>query len=478
MFRDHLKTGIVLLSLARFATAQEPAADREGAPLAIRQQHIERLTDELESRLKQLTLALQTNEPGQAERLQGALSRSKELQIQARMAKVRAALERGDFEWAVNQQLALVDDLRSLLASLLAEDTAAPPATEESQRLDALSRAIERLLDRQRQIKAESDALGKAAPAAKESWEATARQQDGLTEKAQELAKGNSDAGAKGIDAAQAAMQQAAASLRGGAAPAASQQQQDAINDLLEALEEIKERQKELDSAREADKLAGLAEHFLAMLDRQQKISAETAALNVKRESAGGQLSRLDRNVVRKLGELERQLETVTIADEAAARGLAGMAQEAIELLGSASTEGALPHFVFQLRADLIGVGNLLADELETGEKTKALQSDIELALQALVTVLEEAGRQPQKSEPNQAASEAGGGKGKSKRLPVSMELQLLRVAQEQVHRRTTGLEAAHAANAMSGEQYLTNTKEIAARQAEITEMTARLLER
>jgi hypothetical protein len=469
-----LRASIIVFagSLAAFAAAQDAAPTRRESPLGIRQERIEQMTAELEQKFKQLTLALQSAEPQQAERLQQALNRAKELQIQKRMTDVRQALDGTEFDLAARQQQALLADLQSLLTLLLKETTNRENAKGEQERFAELTRTIERLLDTQREVQRASDSL--AATSARDETEAVARQQDDLTNKTSDLADEMGELG-ENVKAAKGSMQAASANLRNQKATAASQKQQDAIQSLLSALDDIKERQKELDAAREADKVAQLAAHFRAMLDQQKQITSQTAALETKRAHAGGQLSRLERNAVRTLGDLERRLEPLGTGSETKEPGLAGKAQQALDMLTAGGTSLALPQVVAQLRDDLIAVGNRLVDNLYTGPDVALVQADIEMTLATLVEVLDSA-KMPRPSGESSAAASGAGGNKKSQ-LPASAELQLLRAAQLQINRRTAALAQARATSDANEETFATVTKEVAARQAKIAEMTAQILD-
>ena len=79
---------LAALSAIGMATAQEPPQLAAPSPLGIRQQHVERMMEDLERKFKSLKLALQQTEPERAERLQQTLNKAKELLIQRRMADI------------------------------------------------------------------------------------------------------------------------------------------------------------------------------------------------------------------------------------------------------------------------------------------------------------------------------------------------------------------------------------------------------
>src|SRR5262245_11146463 len=144
-----LRLAILLLtcSAASFAISQEALPLPGGSsPLGVRQQRIERMMDDLQEKFKSLKLALQQNEPQQAERLQLALNRAKELLIQKRMGDVARLLDESRLDAADDAQKTLLADIRTLLGLLLNENGDRNEVLEEFQRLSQWKARIEALI--------------------------------------------------------------------------------------------------------------------------------------------------------------------------------------------------------------------------------------------------------------------------------------------------------------------------------------------
>jgi len=118
-----------------------------------------------------------------------------------------------------------------------------------------------------------------------------------------------------------------------------------------------------------------------------------------------------------------------------------------------------------------MGVGNLLADKLRTDQYTATLQKEIETTLEELIEALQQAQQQKQ-------GGGGGGGGGQEPLLPNSAELKLLRSAQLRINRRTVALDQTRPKSGSLDETLKDETHKIATRQAEIAEMTVRILER
>ncbi|HZN36281.1 MAG TPA: hypothetical protein VFB80_20775, partial [Pirellulaceae bacterium] len=283
---------------------------------------------------------------------------------------------------------------------------------------------------------------------------------------------GKPQPGQQKVQQAQKSMQQASGGLRKQEPADANRQQGKAIKELEEALREIEERLAQLREETQLEKLARLEARFREMLSIQQRLTVQTAALEKKRGENGGTLARSDRNSVRAIGDDERRMEAVRSETEAKDAGLAGKAQQALEIILDDGTSVVFPDVVGQLRDDLITVGGLLADNMRTDTYTASMQKEIETTLEELIEALQQAQQQ------KESMGGGGGGGGEPPLLPNSAELKLLRAAQLRVNRRTTSLEQARPKNAPLDDVLKGETQKIAQRQAEIGEMTIRILER
>jgi hypothetical protein len=318
-----------------------------------------------------------------------------------------------------------------------------------------------------------------------DAFEKMARRQDDIANQTGQLERKMQQAtpagvtkpqpGQEKVQQAQKSMQHASGDLREQAPANASVQQAKAIKDLQDALREIEERLSQLRGMSQSEKLARLEARFREMLSTQQRLTAQTLLLEQKRGDGGGQLARSDRNAVRSVGEEERRMEAVRSETEAKDRGLAGKAQEALDLIIDDGTTVVFPDVVEQLRDDLITVGNLLADNLRTDAYTTGLQKEVETTLEELIEALQQLQQQRQSSA---AGGGGGGGGGQEPLVPKSAELKLLRSAQLRVNRRTAAIDQARPATGALDDVLKGETEKIAQRQAEIAEMTARILER
>lgn len=417
-FHHCLRLGLSILGLlAAWASAvsgQDPALPPSGtSPLGVRQQRVERMIEDLERKFKSLKLAIQEKEPERAERLQQALNKSKELLLEKRMDDITRLLDQTQLDQASDGQKTLIADLRELLVVLLDEQGGRDDAKEKMEILGQWKKEIQKLTLLQRDEKAASEQLA-AKPQPPAAFEEHSQKQQALANQTSELAQqmqsrsaNASQPGQANLSKAQQAMQAASGQLGKQNAANAARDQQQALNELDVALSEVDAALNELRDAAELQSLADLEKRFREMLATQQKLTAQTTALEQKRIAAAGQLTRADRNQVRIIGEEERRLEPSQTADGPQNPGLAGQAQQAAEILENGGAAN-LAQVVAGLRDGFFATGKLLADDLQTGPATNERQTHLETSLQNLIAALQKAQSDKQQS---MAQSQAPGGK-------------------------------------------------------------------
>lgn len=357
---------------------------------------------------------------------------------------------------------------------------------EEETALANLERALAELKNEQSRI----------ASLPPEAFEKMAKKQDDIANQTGQLEEkmqkgGPSDGeGAEGAEGggkpkpgqqkvaqAKKSMQQASGGLRKQDPNDASRQQSKAIKDLEEALQEIEERLAQLREETQIEKLARLEARFAEMLAIQKQLTVQTLALDKKRGDNNGTLSRSDRNATRGIGDEERRMSAVINPETKVSEkpvGLAGRAQQALDIIIDDGTSVVFPDVVEQLRDDLINVGNLLADDVRIDQYTLTLQKEIETTLEELIEALQQAQKQKEGG-----MGGGGGGGDEPPLLPNSAELKLLRSAQLRINRRTVAIETTRPMGGGELDATMKNeVQTVAGRQAEIAEMTVRILER
>jgi hypothetical protein len=178
--------------------SQEPAATApEPSPLGVRQQRVARMMQELERRFLALAKTLEETEPERAARLVKAFEESKTLLVEPRMREIVSLLDSAKLDNAGQEQQQVIDDVRKLIAILLAEDANRAKDQEEIARLKEWHQQISMLMKDQQAQQNESqkfdkkdDALDRLAKQIEAVQELIRREQQLVTQTATTTAQG------------------------------------------------------------------------------------------------------------------------------------------------------------------------------------------------------------------------------------------------------------------------------------------------
>jgi hypothetical protein len=139
---------MLLLMTGSFTAAQDGGPQ---TPLAVRQENVRRMLDELEQRLLELARSLEEAEPDHARRLITALQESKQSLLRQRMSQVVDWLNSARLDHATAEQQRLVDDLTRLIIILTAQ-SALDDAIGEMRQLEAQLEELARIAEQQRRL--------------------------------------------------------------------------------------------------------------------------------------------------------------------------------------------------------------------------------------------------------------------------------------------------------------------------------------
>jgi hypothetical protein len=151
------------VSLSTFAWSDDPAPPPQAgaSPIGVRQQRVARMMQDLERRLLALARTLEESEPERAARLVKAFEESKNLLVEQRMQQITKLLDDAKLDNASQEQKQVLDDVRTLLAILLAEGADKEQLKEEIERLKQWHQQISMLIKDEQQQQAESAKLDK-----------------------------------------------------------------------------------------------------------------------------------------------------------------------------------------------------------------------------------------------------------------------------------------------------------------------------
>jgi hypothetical protein len=320
----------------------------------------------------------------------------------------------------------------------------------ERRRIESLPpEALEQMADSQRRTESQTGDLAKEM---KNAPRAAAQQQQTPPGEGSD-----SQPGQPNVERAEQAMNNAAENLDEQAAERAERQQRLAEEELREALRAIEERLSQLRQETQEERLQRLEARFREMLSRQQVVSRTTGQLDDKRVHLGNWAGR-DR-----LTLLRSATEEAVIGD---------LAQQAYDLLIEDGTSAVFPEMVVDLQEDLMRVSSLLEAD-ETGGLVRMLQQDIETTLEEMLAALKQAQR-----DNSGGGGGGGGGGGDQPLVRKSAELKLLRAAQLRVNHRTRQIEMLRLGDGSDRQVLDQESSSTAQRQAEIVEMTDRLIDK
>ncbi len=519
------------------AQVSPPAQSGRQDPLAARQQIARDRMTQLEDRMYRLAEKLRETEPEQAERMEQALRRARELLIRRHMEQAVELLEAGDLSTAGDRQQAVIKNLEHLLKVLMEDTDQAEKLQEELERLREFRDQVEDLRREQRDLQARTEATSRPADSDSEApgdAAEAARQQRELSEKAAELARrmaGRDGAGQDGADQSADADATSRPGEQGGQAdPAAGKEGADAASGqpgesppqdgspqqgdaspqsgqpgqsgqssspAAPGTQNVQQAQQHMDQA--ADQL-GQQQAGEAQQQQQKAIEQLEQALRELQETLEQLRREQQEEILRGLESrframLTRQTAvnegTVALESKGPAAWvhadelqLAGFAQEqtalgreaadALYILREEGTAIVFPQIVEQLRDDMQTSADLLR-ERDTGQVTQAVQAEIAATLEELIEAVEQMRRQL--SEGN-APSDPSPGQQGAPLLPDSAELKLLKACQVRVNRHTQSLAATLEGEPGSEPVASNRLQRLAQRQQEVADMARKMNER
>lgn len=427
----------------------EPTRD----PLALKQQIVRDRMGQLEERMYRLSTQLQTLEARQAEQLENAVRRTRELLIRREMERTIRMLETGQLGEAAEREQDIVTALEQVLAILTSEPDRTRQLQEQIAKLQEWLKQVEALVAKQNDLKSQLDRAGK-----QDSLEQTTAEQRALKDDTSKLADSmgprtpkkeaedqagpdepgdsgdksdseQSQPGQKEITQAAEDMNQAADEMDGERRAAASEEQQQAVEQLEQSREQL---QKALDEAQRQQQ-----EQLLARLEK------ELRTMHVRQLAVNQSIVDLDG----KGAERWTRTDELALNEQAREQGaIADAAEQLEQMLAEDGTTHVLPALLSQVRADMLDAAGYLRNRA-TGPPTQRLQTTIAELLQEMIELIRQQQRE-NAANPGEGGGEGGGGAGMKKPLlPGSTELKLLRAGQQRVAAQTRALDQADAAN-------------------------------
>jgi hypothetical protein len=331
----------------------------------------------------------------------------------------------------------------------------------EEKALADLKKALAELeQERDRLQKPPADAFDKLA----QKQEATANKTNSLNDQVSKAGQNASKPGAgacsacsKCLGGACQSMAKASSSLQKKSPGNASSAQQKAGEELKKAQEEIEKRLEELGEKMDDETIVRLEDIFREMLGRQQQATAQTVQLDAElRAEKDEELRRADKITLRRLVQEEQEL--------------AGLSQQALQLIEEDGTTISFPVVVENMRDNLTQVAAFL-EQQATGIETQTLQHEIERTLEELIEALQIA------KKSGSGSGQCKGGNCKPPLLPDTAELKLLRALQLRVNRRTRSFDEARPEGPLDALRK-TEVSRVSRLQGDVSDMVLAIIER
>lgn len=260
------------------------------------------------------------------------------------------------------------------------------------------------------------------------------------------------------FDKAKKYMQESSKNLKEKKIPKAKESQDKSIEELKKIKEEIDKTLAQLRNEEKEEKLAGLENRFLEILQRERIILDETVLLEKIKEK--NEWARNEKIKCANISHEQKVLKELVVRAEDI-------------LLEDASTI-VFPDIVNQLKEDMTVVADFLKLE-DTDKLTQSLESEIILSLEEMVEALKKA-REDAKQDA-QSNKESGASNADSNQLiSQSQELKLLRKMQLRVNRMTK-LYTEEIANG-EGSKAKIDIKTVHEKQKKVLEITRKINER
>jgi len=420
------------------ATAEPPAGtQRAASSLEQRQQVIRDRVQQLESRMLKLSHLLAESEPAKAERLRDALELVGSRRIDAGVRDAAQLLATGRLSEAEQQQEVLLADLDALLTLLTSSLSDVERRRAERERLEALKRDIRALLDDQLQLLYRTQRLEPPAAAGERDTGRTDEVAElfGQLEQLQRLAQrraadlhrqmqppGAQDPpppGTQQVGAAAREMQQAADRLGQRQPAEAGQSEQDALQQLQAALDELDDALRQVRREESEETLTALGVRLRNMLTREQQVRASVATLDSK---GSPNWTRVDQLTLAESAELQQ--------------GVTDGCQATLRIVLDEGSTVIVPELMRQMASDMAEVAARL-QRADTSPGTLGVLDDIIALLQEFLDAIEQKRQADARREQEGQAPPQG----PQPLLPGSAELKLLRSAQLRLNGRTRDIQ-------------------------------------
>ena len=428
--------------------------------LAERQTELGRQFDKIQTRMDQMRAEATESDPAAAETLADALDLARRAALGGRMRETGRRIESNELGNAAQNQQAILRGLQELL------DTLANRRVHELEsRVNQLQRAGEELKElrtKQKELQAKAEQAAAAADAQQRQRElerlqpAAAEQAEQAKRLSRRLERLLAEQAAQSLADAAAALDQAAEASKQGEGQRTLEQSREAERQLEQAERQLDETRRAATQELLQEQMGRLGQEIESLARRQQATLNTTIELEGQRQQQEGRWTRAQLSSLGTLAREQRAVET-----------------EAGSLMDKMAKA---PAFALGLRGVLREMDRAARglDRQETGPPTQEAERNALVRLQQMQEALKrEEGKPPEDQQQNPPGQN-------NQQPPVDAiqrlaELKLLKLMQEEVHRRTIELEETRLRAGTLTEEQTQSLRQLAEEQGRLATMIGEL---
>ena len=234
-----------------------------------------------------------------------------------------------------------------------------------------------------------------------------------LARRIQEREDAGSMGSSQSMERASQAAQEATGELSQGDLQEAQESEREVEQELKQTQDALKEEEERYQRLRDEEQLFRIAEEMKTLLEGHRAQMSELVEIDGQRQ-AGSDPSRAQRLRLRRVSREEE-----------------GLAERARELSGAIAEEGAMvsAQLLANVADDLDRIATDISEEgdYETGERTQALQRDVEESILWLIDALQQEQNRRKQEAQDEQQQQRQGGENRPGLIPDSAELKLLR---------------------------------------------------
>jgi hypothetical protein len=406
--------------------ALTPEQKADLANLAARQQNVARGLQGLQERMDEMARRLDESDPLAGSAMRGAAEESRKKQTSAKMGEAADQLEKNRMGEARNSQEQARQDLKELVDSI--QNRRERELARLVKELKNAEKDLQNLRDRQaqnlkktREAQKNPDAKQRAEQLQKLAKEQAEIQKE-LDKQLKRLAKLNAESAARAGAKAASKMGKAQQDLDQDQGEQAGKEEEDALADLDDAQDEVKQARKDAEEQLAMEQLAKMGDQLKSIAERQDNVVTRTGEYEKLRAEHEGKLTFPQQRGVRNLGDVQ-----------------AGIKDETGQL--AEKLDGA-PVFALTLKraGDGMETAAQRLQALKTDEETKRAAASAARRFKQLIDALKadqgkEGGQKPPGggNEGGGAGGSGGGGDG----IPAAAQVKMLKALQEEINDRT-----------------------------------------